>query len=129
MAYFNQEKKAKIAPMIRELCKKYKVKGSLSVRDHRTVCFTITEGPIDFIQNYAQTTKNLNAQKYDHLPVNTYWYQNHFSGVAKEFISKALDILNIDNYDNSDIQVDYFDCGHYVDVKIGKWNKPYQLLA
>ena len=29
------------------------------------------------------------------------------------------------NYDNSDIQTDYFDIGWYVDINVGKWDKPF----
>ena len=28
-------------------------------------------------------------------------------------------------YDKSDAMVDYFDTAYYVDINIGKWNKPY----
>ena len=28
-------------------------------------------------------------------------------------------------YDTSDAMVDYFDTAYYVDINIGKWNKPY----
>jgi hypothetical protein len=37
--------------------------------------------------------------------------------------------LNTGNHDNSDSQTDYFDVGWYVDVKVGKWNKPYIVEA
>jgi hypothetical protein len=33
--------------------------------------------------------------------------------------------MNDGNWDKSDIQSDYFNVGWYVDVNIGKWNKPY----
>ncbi len=33
-----------------------------------------------------------------------------------------------DLYDNSDIMTDYFDVAWYVDINIGKWNKPYKLV-
>lgn len=33
--------------------------------------------------------------------------------------------LNIDNYDNSDSQTDYFDVGHYTSINLGSWNKPF----
>jgi hypothetical protein len=37
--------------------------------------------------------------------------------------------MNDGNHDRSDIQTDYFDVGWYVDVNIGRWNKPYILEA
>jgi hypothetical protein len=33
--------------------------------------------------------------------------------------------MNAGNHNNSDVQSDYFDVGWYIDVNIGKWNKPY----
>jgi hypothetical protein len=37
--------------------------------------------------------------------------------------------MNAGNWDKSDIQTDYFNVGWYIDVNIGKWNKPYTLEA
>jgi hypothetical protein len=34
--------------------------------------------------------------------------------------------MNNGNWNNSRIEVDYFDVGWYIDVNIGKWNKPYK---
>jgi hypothetical protein len=36
--------------------------------------------------------------------------------------------MNDGNWDKSDIQSDYFNVGWYVDVNIGRWNKPYALV-
>jgi hypothetical protein len=36
--------------------------------------------------------------------------------------------MNTGNWDESDIQTDYFNVGWYVDVKIGSWQKPYKVL-
>ena len=52
MAYMNQQMKAKIAALLKPILKKYGVKGSLSVRNHSTICLTVKSGKIDFIGNY-----------------------------------------------------------------------------
>ena len=132
MAYFDQKKKALIAPKIKALCKQYNVKASLSVRSHLSVVLNIKSGPIDFIGNLNETR---NADPYQcqegpsnakgSIQVNPYHFQNHFTGKSKEFLTKALAILNTNNHDRSDIMSDYFDVGHYVDVNIGQWDKPY----
>jgi hypothetical protein len=36
--------------------------------------------------------------------------------------------MMVGNHDRSDIQSDYFDVGWYVDINIGRWNKPYALV-
>jgi len=139
MAYMNQEKKAKIAPVIKAILKKYGIKGSLSVRNHSTLVLNIKSGTIDFIENYIQTDKDKPYAKYmtedqieyirknQSLDVNPYWYQDHFTGKAKNFLKEIFTAMNDGNHDNSDIQTDYFDVGWYVDVNIGRWNKPYVL--
>jgi hypothetical protein len=35
----------------------------------------------------------------------------------------------VKNHDNSDIMTDYFDVGWYVNIYVGKWNKPYNVKA
>lgn len=127
MAYVSQELKAKLAPKIKAICKKYGVKASLAVRNHSTLVLNIKSGKIDFLGNYARD--NEYAKKYGHIDVNTYWYQDHFDGVARDFFSEVIPAMNAGNHDRSDIQVDYFDVGWYVNVNVGQWNKPYELTV
>jgi hypothetical protein len=133
MAYINQEKKAKIAPVIKAICKKYDVKASLAVRNNMTLVLNVKQGSIDFITNINETA----GQRYNStswtpaegsIQVNPYWYNEHFSGTAKAFLSEVLTAMNSGNHDNSNAMIDYFDVGWYVDVNIGKWNKPYALI-
>ena len=139
MAYMSQEKKAKIAPVVKSILKKYGVKGSLAVRHHSTLVLNIKSGPIDFVENYIETDYNtFHGKKMDEnqinyirsnrsLDINVYWYKEHFSGVALSFLKEVIVAMNNGNHDRSDIQSDYFDVGWYVDVNIGKWNKPYEV--
>jgi hypothetical protein len=139
MAYMSQEKKAKIAPVVKAVLKKYGIKGSLSVRNHLSLALTIKSGKIDFVENYIETDKNLfygkkmDEDQINHIrnnqsvDVNVYWYKEHFSGVALSFLKEVIVAMNNGNHDRSDIQSDYFDVGWYVDVNIGKWNSPYVL--
>jgi hypothetical protein len=141
MAYMNQERKAKIATAIKPILAKYGLKGSLSVRNHSTICLTVKSGKIDFIENYINTDHNTWSGKMDQrtidsirksrsLDVNPYWFHEHFSGVAKDFLSEAFQALKAaDWYDESDAQTDYFNTAYYVDLNIGKWNKPYVLTV
>ena len=129
MAYMNQEKKAKIATKLKPILKKFGVKGSLSVRNHSTIVLTVKSGKIDFIENYLATGPCQDpdwVRKYNSLDVNPYWFQDHFSGKAKQFLAEAFAALkSADWYDESDAMTDYFNTAYYVDVNIGKWNKPY----
>ena len=118
-----QEKKAKIAPAVKAILKKYNVKASLAVRNHMTLVLNVKQGPIDFIKDFGNPE---DAAKFG-IQVNTYWYHEHFTGESKEFLTEVITAMNDGNHDRSDIQSDYFDVGWYVDVNIGQWNKPYAL--
>ena len=141
MAYMNQEKKAAIVAAVKPILKKYGVKGTFSVRNHSTICLNVKEGQIDFIENYIQTdidkvvANKMSAdqvayiRKYKTLDVNPYWFQEHFSGKAKAFLTEVFTGMKSAGwYDRSDAQVDYFDTAYYVDVNIGSWKKPYEVV-
>jgi hypothetical protein len=141
MAYVSQELKAKLAPKIKAICKKYGVKASIAVRNHSTLCLNIKSGKIDFIENFIEADANVMhgrkmapeqvayLRKNGSLDVNVYWYKEHFTGRALNFLKEVIPAMNAGNHDNSDAQTDYFDVGWYVDVNIGKWNKPYTVEA
>lgn len=140
MAYFNQERKQERAPAIKAILKKYGIKGSLGVRNHSTFVLNIKSGKIDFIENFIATDAKLihggkmsqdqidYIRKNQSLDVNPYWFKEHFSGKAKDFLTEVFQAMNKGNHDNSDIMTDYFDVGWYSDVNIGSWNKPYMVV-
>lgn len=115
MAYVSQEMKAKLAPTIKSVLKKYKMKGSISVHNHSTLVVTLKQGAIDFGSDREQ--------------VNTYWIHDHYTGKAKNFLTELKEaMLGPDYFDHSDAQIDYFNCSHYISINIGKWNAPYALV-
>ena len=126
MAYMSQENKATKSPQIKALLKQYHLKGTISVRHHSTLVLNISEGSIDFIGNYnAVAMNNTNRDSLGDIQINPYWYKEHFSGPAYEFLTKAFDIMDQGNFDESDLQTDYFHCGWYSDINVGRWDKPY----
>lgn len=129
MAYYSQERKQIAAPKVKELLKKYGLKGSLSVDNHSTVVLTIKSGSLDFIENFNETASGRRGDVLatTYIGVNPYHYTSHFSGLCLDFLVNVMEVLNDGNHNNSDIQSDYFDVGWYIDINIGKWNKPYEL--
>ena len=134
MAYVSQELKAKLAPGIKAICKRYGIKASLAVRNHSTLVLNVKQGNIDFIGNFNETVakqpggfrNGSPAEK--SMSVNVYWYKEHFSGRALAFLSEIVPAMKgPDFFDHSDISTDYFNCSHYFDVNIGQWDKPYAL--
>ena len=140
MAHCSQEMKAKLAPAIKSILKKYGIKGSLAVRHHSTLVLNIKSGPIDFIENYILADANLPYAKHmapdqvaylrknQSLDVNVYWAHEHFTGKARAFLVEMIAAMKgPDFFDESDAQTDYFHRSHYFDINIGKWNKPYEV--
>jgi hypothetical protein len=139
MAYMNQERKAKVVEKVNPILAKYGMKGSLSVRNHSTIVLTITSGPLDFIGDmnterdtllgYTPIDKDALRKSYA-IDINPYWYHEHYTGTSHTFLSEIFPAMKAaDWYDNSDAQIDYFDTAYYVDVNVGKWNKPYTLIT
>lgn len=134
MAFFSQEQKTKIQPAIKALLKEYGLTGSLSVRHHSTVILTISKGLIDFIGKYEKKDywgrESQEEKKPDYLGFHKHSdFKEIKDDKAVEFLKKALDILMSGNHDNSDIMSDYHDVGWYVDINIGKWDKPYVYIS
>ena len=118
MAYVSQEMKSELTPAIKTILKKYGVKGSLAVRNHSTLVLNIKSGKIDFAKD--STSDNYNYQ------VNTYWTDEHYQGKAKKFFAEVIAAMKGPKFfDHSDAMTDYFHCSHYIDINLGKWNKPY----
>lgn len=138
MAYVSQDTKAKLAPTIKAILKKYGVKGSLSVRHHSSLVLTLKSGKIDFVENYIATdaakphTGKMSAdqvayiRKNRYLDVNTYWIHEHYSGKAKAFLTEMKSAMEgPDFFNEDDAQTDYFNRSHYIDINVGKYDKPY----
>jgi len=112
MAYMNIEKKNELAPGIKKVLAEYGMKGTIAKNDY-SLKVNLKSGPINFGTD----------------SVNEYHIASHFTGVAKEFLLKLKDAMNVGNHNNSDIMTDYFDVGWYIHINIGKWNKPYEVTA
>jgi len=123
MAYMNQEKKAKIASKLKEVMPK-DWKYSLSVQNHSTIICTITQAPVDIIEEYNRVRQSVSLSERDYCQVNPYHYKDQFNQ-SLPIIESIIDALNLDNYDKSDIMSDCFDVGHYVRLNIGRYNKPF----
>ena len=112
MAYMNQEKKKLLAPAIKKICKKYGVKATLAVDHYSSLVLNIQSGDIDFFAEYGHEHKE-SKNNGGHIQVNTYWIEDWWTGVAKEFLLEVHAAMNgckeVQNHDNNDYMTDYFD--------------------
>ena len=129
MAYMNQEKKAVIKANLDNVLKPLGIKFSLKVRHHMSISLTLKSGPVDFIGDYAKANGETTPAwviTTNHMSINRYWFQDHFSKPVADIIAKIVKALETaDYYDRSDAMVDYFDTAYYMDIDVGQWDKPY----
>lgn len=127
MAYISKADKDAKAVELRALAKEYGIKATVARKHSYTIVLNLHGGKIDFYGALKEVDSNYSKT---YIQVNPYWLDDQFNkGVAHDFLTKALEIMNRGNYDNSDAMTDYFDRGFYVDINIGQWNKGYALAA
>lgn len=123
MALMTKEHKARIAVELKKVVPtgwKY----SLAVKDHQAICMNIRSAPIDLIAAAGRAgIEDMQLNPYFN-PAETFKDPE----IAAIF-EKIKDALNIGNYDRSDIMRDIFEVGHYVELSIGRYDKPFQLAA
>ena len=116
MAWMNQEKKKAIAAELKKVVPA-DWKWTLGVRHHSTIVMTVS--------HTAKLVPDFFNDKPGDFSLNPYYPER---GIHKEYhdtVKSILKALNLNNHDNSDAQTDYFDVGHYVELRFGLWNKPY----
>jgi len=128
MAYVDQDKKAKIAVALKAVMPKG-WKHTLAVRNHSTVVLTITAAPFDLIRAMSGNDW-FDPQTATKASVNNHHVRECFADECVADVFEAIvGALNTDNHDRSDLMTDYFDVGHYVDIRIGRWDRPFAVLA
>jgi hypothetical protein len=73
-----------------------------------------------------------------HHQVNQYYIDQSWNKANSKVLNKIKEIIKTaparakggrEWYDNSDAQIDYFDTAYYYHIAVGKWDKPYELVA
>lgn len=121
MAYMSQDKKKELAPAIRAICKKFGVQATLAVDNYSTLVLNIRKGRLDFFEKPSPHGDG-------YIQVNEHWLNDSYEGEVLDFLQEVKTAMNIGNHNNSDIMTDYFDVGWYVNINVGKWDKPYVLI-
>ena len=141
MAWVQKDTVTKVREGLKILNKEYGMKTTVSGTNSSSLKVRIISGKIDFIQNridmltndprYTEAEKAHNIQYMTEfnsgIQVNHYWLDTAFSGLALEYLEKVKAIMQVDHWDHSDIQSDYFHRAYYMNIDIGKWDKPYEL--
>jgi len=123
MAYMNQERKAALAAELKKVMPQG-WKYSLAVRNHSTIVLTITDAPFNILGGLGREAAS------GHATINTHWIRECFADEClADVFEKIAAALNVGNHDRSDIMTDLFDVGWYVDIQVGRWDKPFKFVA
>lgn len=123
MAYISTEEVKEIRNNIKKLFpSKEGWKLSVTRRHHSEVSVIFLEAPI-----------NLDPKGLGHYQINDMWIEEHYSEepTLKEAFTKAKNaITNVKvNEDRNfgDMGADYANYNYFIDLAVGKWNKPFQV--
>ncbi|MFA5790639.1 MAG: LPD29 domain-containing protein [Caldisericia bacterium] len=63
-----------------------------------------------------------------HSQVNHYYIKTSifYTDECKKVLQRVKELTDEYNYDNSDVQSDYFDVNFYLHLHIGEWDKPFR---
>ena len=131
MAFISQQDKKTLAPAIKAVFKKYGLKGTIGIKNHMTLCANVSAGRLDLIGAAAQVGD---------FRSSGYYQANAYQPTNEKYKDINIDIFNFYEdlkkamkgaiwFDKSDIMTDYFHTAFYIDINIGRWDKPYKLLA
>jgi hypothetical protein len=134
MAFMSQARKAGIAAELKRVIPRG-WKYSLAVQHRSTIVLNITSAPVDLLGQLkavsAQRAAHGQREDYlahaSHARLNPYYFRE--SGLDIDVFAPIFEALNRGNHDRSDTMTDYFDVGWYVEVNIGRWDKPFTCAA
>lgn len=83
------------------------------------------------IEESEQRKKELKSRlEHGNITINQYHIKDDYelSQHGKSMFQYIKELCDSFNYDDSDSMTDYFDCGFYLELKIGKYDKKFELL-
>jgi hypothetical protein len=127
MAYVSQAMKKELAPAIKAILKKYKMKASIAVRHHSTLVVNIKSGSLDIMNSLVGNDE----YQRDYVQVNEYWIDRNFDDekVVAFLTELKYAMLGPNYFCEDDAMTDYFHRSHYIDINVGNYNQPYQFEA
>ena len=117
-------------------------KFSVTVKDGRSLTVALMESPfkifekdVDVYGNNIDGRSSLNHYYLKHQYTEQCHYHTgqivhrcnggvFLTAKAWDMLIRVCEVASVENWDESDSQVDYFNCNYYLNVRIGKWDKP-----
>ena len=133
MAYISTQEVAAIRKELKAQLPQYKF--SVTKHHHSSVTVAFMKGPAfaEFQTRDRYTGEFKDDVMGDHEQLNHYHAESFYGEENGALIKKVEKIIKTapvkaggrEWYDNSDAMTDYFDTAFYMNIHVGKWDKPY----
>ena len=121
MAYVSKELKNELVAKLKPIMKEYGIRATYKVRNYSKLEINIRSGKLF----EAVDEDSLSVHGVGNEPSKNIIELFGSDSKEVELLKKIFDIVNEENYNNSDAMVDYFDVGFYWEINIGECDKPY----
>ena len=100
------------------------VKFSVTGGNSSSLNVAILESPIeiDFKTEFGIKRRNTGI---NHYYINDHYEESNPS--LCRLLNGVYEIMSENHWDKSDVMTDYFHCAYYMNLEVGKWNKPYKV--
>lgn len=121
MAYVSKELKNELVAKLKPIMKEYGIRATYKVRNYSKLEINIRSGKLF----EAVDSDSLSVYGVGNEPSKGVIELFGSDSKEIELLKKIFDIVNEENYNNSDAMVDYFDIRFFWEINIGEWDKPY----
>ena len=114
-------------------------KFSVRKNNYSMVDVSILSSNIDFTNVlFTSTWGDEEPEPVDNIQINTYHCDEKHYGEFTELFSSIIDVMKTapatveggrEWFDKSDSMTDYFHTAYYMSLSVGKWDKPYKMVA
>jgi Large polyvalent protein associated domain 29 len=120
MAYITAKQVKEKREQIKKLFPaKHGWKFSIKTLNYSTIKLSVLEAPIELREDTSKHYEQMSK----------YRFSDRKNVIGADLLQIMFDIINQGNYNNSDIQTDYFDIGFYTSITIGEWNIPFKCIT
>jgi hypothetical protein len=127
MAFMSQEKKAQIAAVLKTVIPKG-WKYSVGVDNHTTIILNIWAAPVDLLKIAGMVGKYQTQYGYAQLGVHALGRDFAGSEVGEIFAKIQAALFGASYFDKTDTMTDFHHCAYYVNVNLGRYDKPFKFV-
>ena len=140
LAYISQTEKKELAPAIKKVLKAYGMKGTLSINHYSTLAVNLKGGSLDLL-GAAQKKNDIYSERHgrkisdigSYYQANAYSVETEYDQIDSKIGQFYRDLIKAMKgtkwFDKSDLMTDYHHIAYYLNINVGKWDRPYEFTG